>query len=226
MKSRFLLACALVLFTAGTVAAEYCGSQGNNPVPAAEAKKYDKALLLSPAEVVAAENLHLRWGKPACARYLYHHEFVLCYDTERRVPVWAVYQLTKPEIKTLTRRNAFRTDPRLLPDETATCADYAKRPTKARDFDRGHTVPNADMNRGKVAQANTYLLSNMTPQHLRFNEGVWAHLEGRVRAWVKASGKVHVISGSVFDRDDDKQPDTLSDTEWKRPTRRVAIPSH
>ena len=172
MKTRSLLAFALVLVTAGTAWAEYCKSQGNNPVPAAEARKHDKALLLSPTEVTAAEDVHLRWGKPGCQRYLYHHEFVLCYDTERRVPVWAAYQLASADIKKLTRRNAFRTDPRLLPEETATCDDYAKRPTQARDFDRGHTVPNADMNRSKVAQANTYLLSNMTPQHLRFNEGV------------------------------------------------------
>jgi endonuclease G len=216
----------VLVATAGTAWAEYCRSQGESRVPAAEAKKYDKAVLLSPSEVTAAEDTHLRWGKPDCGRYLYHREFVLCYDPERRVPLWVVYRLDRADLKKLARRNAFRTDPRLLPAETATCDDYAKRPTTARDFDRGHMVPNADMNRSKVAQANSYFLSNMSPQHFRFNQGVWADLEDRVRDWARSFRSLWVISGSVFDRDNDKRPDVLDAAEWKRPTRRVAVPSH
>ncbi len=226
VRHRSLLVLGLVLLTAAQASAEYCKSQGKARVPSAEAAKYDRAVLLSPAQVTAAEERHLRWGKPECSRYLFHQEFVLCYDPVRRVPLWAIYRLDRQDVKTLTRRNAFRTDPRLLPDESATCADYEKRPTAARDFDRGHTVPNADMNRSKVAQANTYFLSNMTPQYARFNEGVWAHFEDRVRGWAKAFGTIYVMSGSVFDWDDDRHPDTLAEVHWKQPTKRVAIPSH
>jgi DNA/RNA endonuclease G (NUC1) len=55
---------------------------------------------------------------------------------------------------------------------------------------------------------------------------VWANFEGKVRVWAKSFGKIYVISGSVFDRDDDKKPDTVGDAEWKKPTKRLAIPSH
>ncbi len=224
MGARSLLAVFLILVTAGTEWAEYCRQPGT-PVPRAEAAKYDKAVLLSPSEVVAAEERHLRWGKPACGRYLYHREFVLCYDTERRVALWAMYELTKAEIKQLARRNAFRTDPRLLPDESATCRDYVNT-TKSVTFDRGHTVPNADMNRSKATQANTYFLSNMTPQYSRFNQGVWASFEGKVRVWTKSYVRISIISGSVFDTDDDGKPDAPADAVFKRPTKRTAIPSH
>jgi endonuclease G len=222
MQSFWIL--LLLVTTAGTAWAEYCKQPGT-PVPQAEAKKFDKAVLLSPAEVTASEERHLKWGKPACARYLYHHEFVLCYDTERRIALWVMYELTKAEIKSLARRNGFRTDPRLLPDESATCKDYVNA-TPGITFDRGHMVPNADMNRSKVAQANTYFLSNMSPQYSRFNQGVWANFEGKVRTWVKSFGRVYVISGSVFDADDNKKPDGVDDAEWKKPTKRIAIPSH
>ena len=224
MRVRSAVALLLVFVTAGTSWAEYCKQPGT-PVPRAEANKFDRAVLLSPSEVTASENTHLRWGKPDCQRYLFHHEFVLCYDTERRVPLWVMYELTKAEVKSLARRNGFRTDPRLLPDESATCGDYVNKgpgPT----FDRGHMVPNADMNRSKVAQANTYFLSNMSPQFSRFNQGVWARFEGHVRAWAKKFGKVHVVSGSVFDADDDQKPDAAADAKFKPPTKRVAIPTH
>lgn len=224
MRVRSVLACVLIFVTSGSAWAEYCRQPGT-PVPRAEAGKYDKAILLSPTEVVASEKRHLRWGKPDCGRYLYHREFVLCYDAERRVSLWAMYELTKAEVKQLARRNAFRTDPRLLPDESATCRDYVNTSTVL-TFDRGHTVPNADMNRSKVAQANTYFLSNMTPQYSRFNQGVWANFEGKVRAWVRKYGAVSVISGSVFDKDNDQNPDLVADALWKRPTKRIAIPSH
>jgi len=224
MRTRPLLALALLLATATNAWAEYCKQPGT-PVPRKEATKYDKAILLSPSEVVASEKRHFRWGKPPCGRYLYHREFVLCYDPERRVTLWVMYELTKAEIKSLARRNAFRTDPRLLPDESATCGDYVNK-LKTITFDRGHMVPNADMNRSKVAQANTYFLSNMTPQYSRFNQGVWANFEGKVRNWAKKYDRIYVISGSVFDIDNDEKFDAVADAEWKRPTKRVAIPSH
>jgi DNA/RNA endonuclease G (NUC1) len=36
-------------------------------------------------------------------------------------------------------------------------------------FDRGHMVPNASMERSLWAMINTYMFSNMTPQHPEFN---------------------------------------------------------
>jgi len=136
-------------------------------------------------------------------------------------PCGCPYRLEAGHIVKRTRRNAFRTDPRLLPEESARCADYA-----GSGYDRGHLVPSGDMNRSAVAQANTYFLSNMSPQYPLLNQGVWSRLEDAVRAWAKASGAVHVISGSVFDRDNDGRPDSLADTIWTKPMKRVGVPSH
>jgi DNA/RNA endonuclease G (NUC1) len=57
------------------------------------------------------------------------------------------------------------------------------------------------------------------------NQGVWERLERLVRAWAKVSGWVHVISGSVYDHDNDSQPDALAQIP-RTPSGRVAVPSH
>jgi endonuclease G len=74
----------------------------------------------------------------------------------------------------------------------------AEQTYKGSGFDRGHSVPRDDMNRTFEAQASTFLLSNMSPQTKALNEGIWAYLEERVRAWAKSNGRVHVISGPIF----------------------------
>jgi endonuclease G len=66
----------------------------------------------------------------------------------------------------------------------------------------------------------------MVPQHGRFNRGIWAHFEGLVRNWAVARKMVYVITGAVFDRNNDGKPDPLDETQWVLPTKRVGIPSH
>src|SRR5947209_112273 len=114
-----------------------------------------------------------------------------------------------------------RTDPRLPIDQNPSCDDYA-----GSGFDRGHTVPRSDMNRSLTAMVNTFFLTNMTPQRPNVNQGTWARLEDWVRAWAKTSGWVHVISGSVFDDDDDQQPDDPADAQLSQGSSGVAVPSH
>lgn len=210
---------ALVLF-ADAASAEVCrGSQ----IPPAGLRRHDgAALLISTQEILDAERTHLPWGYPSREkRLLYHREFVFRYDVERWVPTWAAYKLERKHLAKRERRNAFCTDPRLLDDESARCADYDE-PV----FDRGHLVPNADMNRSARAQAHTFFLSNMAPQQAWFNQRLWAHFEDLVRIWAKRHSAVWVISGSAFDRDDDRRPDDVADTPWMQPRRRVGVPTH
>jgi DNA/RNA endonuclease G (NUC1) len=222
--TRLLLAVVGILLAAlPTPAHEICK---NSQVPAAELRRYDgAALLLSRDEILEAEARHLPFGYPDReARLLYDKEFVFRYDIERRIPLWASYRLERrdvPEPARNPRRNSFRVDPRLSDDEASFCKDYDE-PI----FDRGHLVPNSDMQRSKRAQAHSFFLSNMAPQHAWFNQKIWAHFEGMVRKWTRQSGAVHVISGSVFDEDRDRRPDPVNQAKWMRPTERVAVATH
>ena len=218
---RVTLFVLLLLVAAAPAWAEYCKSQGSPRIPKSEIGTYDAAAFLSTTEIMASEAKHLPWGRPACSRVLFHVEYVLCYDVDRKVALWASYRLKAADVVDAQRVNAFRTDPRLPIDQNPSCDDYA-----GSGFDRGHTVPRSDMNRSLTAMVNTFFLTNMTPQRPNVNQGTWARLEDWVRAWAKLSGWVHVISGSVFDDDDDQQPDDSAVAQLSQGSSGVGVPFH
>src|SRR5438094_228874 len=218
---RVTLLVLLLVVAAGPGWAEYCKSQGSPRIPKSQIGPYDAAALLSTTQIIDSEAKHLPWGRPACSRMLFDVEYVLCYDVDRKVALWASYRLEAADVVDAARVNAFRTDPRLPIDQNAACDDY-----KGSGFDRGHTVPRSDMNRSLAAMVNTFFLTNMTPQRPNVNQGAWARLEDWVRAWARVSGWVHVISGSVFDDDDNEQPDAVADAQLSQGSSGVAVPSH
>jgi len=204
-RFRPLLVVLLLVILAGNAGAEICkGSK----IPKAELLKYDKAVFLNPEEESKAKAEHAPWGLASCPRLLPQREYLVCYDPERRVSLWVSYRLKGEHIAKRERRDAFRTDTRLSNEENARCNDYL-----GTGYDRGHMVPNSDMNRSAVAQANTYFLSNMSPQTPTLNRGIWRWLEDTARAWVRKFDNLHVISGSVF----------MGENHWL-PGERVAIP--
>ena len=205
--SRLAALCFAILFLLGTTAfAEVCkGSK----VPKADLAQYDAQVILSPTDQEAALQSHLPFGQPACPKLLPQQEYILCYDPVNRVALWAAYMLTTDDVMAAQRLDAFRTDPRLTEDENAHCDDYG-----GTGYARGHAVPRDDMNRSSAAQANTFFLSNMSPQVNAFNGGIWSRLERLVRDYAKQYDPVYVITGSV-----------LQEPIQRLPSGRVAIPS-
>lgn len=200
----FLLA---VLVYAAAAGAEVCkGSK----VSAKTLKKYDGLLPLSQADQTTAIAEHLPFGTPQCTKLLTLKWYIVCYDTEKRIPLWVAYKLTAQDIVQRTRKDAFRTDPRLTDEENAHCADYA-----GSGFDRGHSAPNADFNRSAETQADTYYFSNMSPQTKQLNEQRWAELEDHVRKWARKFGTVYVVMGAIF----------VGNDIHTVPSGRVAIPT-
>jgi len=179
-----------VLAWCGTASPEVCtGSK----VKKADLVIFDGHLVLPQSQIDASIAKHLPWGAPGCPKLLVLKEYVVCYDAQKRIPLWAGYQLTSAEIVQKERRDAFRTDPGLTDDENAHCADY-----KGSGYDRGHSVPRDDMNRTFEVQADTFLLSNMSPQTPALNRGIWRWLEDLVRVWGKEFNTVYIIMGPVF----------------------------
>ncbi len=206
-RQRYQCVLSLLLLLCTTSAsAEVCrGSK----VPSAELAKYDSFALLSSDAQQLAIKTHLPFGQPNCAHLLSDADYVLCFDPVHRVPLWAAYRLRAEDIVSARRLAAFRSDPRLTNDENPACADYA-----SSGYARGHLVPRDDMNRSPAAQANTFFLSNMTPQIGPFNGGIWARLERLVREYAVLYGEVYVITGSI-----------LEDPALRLPSGRVAIPT-
>jgi len=152
---------------------------------------------------------------------LHHKEYLVMYDSDLKVPVWVAYKLEKKDLVSRPRTNCFRPDPRLTDAQNAQLLDYTE-PV----FDRGHLVPRADMNRTEVAMINTFVLTNMTPQHDTFNQGAWGELETQVRELAYTKKKVFIVTGSVFDKDGDQVRDADADVDRMAPFNNVAVPTH
>lgn len=84
----------------------------------------------------------------------------------------------------------------------------------------GHLAPNEVINRqfGRLAQMETFFMSNMSPQRGTLNGGVWLDLENKIRNIEDKPGKDHVwaIAGPVFGDD----PETIT----RRNGQKVPIP--
>lgn len=210
-----------------TAKAQSCSCEVSNR----KEQAYDQLLLLSATEQAAAVSRHLPLGAPSGPAnatnesLLVQDYYVINHDADLRVPIWVAYRLREIDLLIgRPRTECFRRDVRLQATEAAICQDYDE-PV----FDRGHMVPNADMVRNESAMINTYMFSNMTPQHDRFNRGIWSRLEGYVRDWPRLKGEIYVITGSVFDRvaPQGRDPDaSATQMQSNNGNTRVAVPSH
>jgi len=192
----------------------------------AQRTQFNNILLnLTSGEITQSQKTHAPWGLPTGGEsentLLVNGEYAIKYSPQLFIPRWASYELTADDIVARTRKNCFRPDPRLAGEDSAVLDDYVE-PV----FDRGHLVPRADMNRTKAAMINTFVLSNMMPQHDNFNQGVWETLESYVRLWAVVNGNIYVLSGPVFDKDNNQQPDSLSSVDRVEPTDRLGLPTH
>ena len=196
----------------------------------AKQRSYDRLLRLNERDRTLSLETHLPWGAPVNSptatneRLLVHREYVVNYDDDLRVPTWTAHRLAKRDLRKRARLECFRKDVRISNLAAAFCTDYDE-PV----YDRGHMVPNGDMTRSERAMINTYMFSNMTPQHCAFNRGIWQIFEELVSHWATTKGELYVITGAVFDRNSDGARDA-DDAALRMKSRnkkeRVAVPTH
>jgi endonuclease G len=164
-------------------------------------------------------NPNVRWGYPGGACTLLIKEFyVICEDIPRRLPEWVTYELTREMLAGhAARTDDFRPDPDLTPGERAELVDY-----RNSGYDRGHMAPAGDFQRGQPAMSETFLLSNMAPQHPNLNRRMWQLLEAQIRHLADAHGHIWVFTGPLY-LDAAGNPTTPS--QFIGPDR-VAVPTH
>lgn len=137
-------------------------------------------------------------------KVLVNTAFAVGYSDELRNPIWAVYRLGNEkgssQQEKYERPDFFRVDTRT--QSKVTHDDYT-----SSGYDRGHLAPNAAMlnQYGHIAQLETYLMSNIIPQHRDLNRGIWERLESKVREELsqddtdnKEIHDVFVIAGPLF----------------------------
>ena len=137
---------------------------------------------------------------PACidsTAVVHHHAYSLEYSEADEQARWVAYMLCRsradgPYSRKSTPGCQFHADDAIR-TQSATPADY-----KGSGYSRGHLVPAADMKWDSLAQVETFLLSNISPQRDSFNSGVWNRMEMQVRRWAEQYDTLYIVTGPLL----------------------------
>ena len=123
--------------------------------------------------------------------------YALGYIEYHEQPAWVIYIMTKAEAttKVAKRTNKFRSDPE-IPTGSATTGDYRRS-----GYDRGHLAPAADMAFSGQTMADSFFMSNMSPQKPAFNRGIWKDLEALVRNFAITERRIVVVTGPILPKE-------------------------
>lgn len=123
-----------------------------------------------------------------------HTYYILSYNEKYEQANWVYYTLTDSMVLNggEERSNKFRMDI-MVTTGSAKSSDYTKS-----GYDRGHLCPAADMGFNLIANEESFLMSNISPQTPDFNRGIWKELETTVRNWAKKEHKLIIVTGPVF----------------------------
>jgi len=126
---------------------------------------------------------------------LLRESFSVGYDGRLKQASWVCEELTREMLEgdADRKRCKFCEDTTLPEVVRALLSDY-----KGCGYDRGHIAPAADHVCSENELAETFLLSNISPQTPAFNRGYWLKLEKHVRDLTREHGKVQVITGPLF----------------------------
>lgn len=130
-------------------------------------------------------------------RVLLNRAYAVGYSDSFGNPLWAAYRvhdmvrIPEPGRRPGQFETDRRTAARIPPDAYSNSG-----------YDRGHLAPNYAIatRHGPVAQRETFLMSNVTPQKHALNAGPWRELELRIATSYPARyGEVWVLTGPVFE---------------------------
>ncbi|MFM7054089.1 MAG: DNA/RNA non-specific endonuclease [Bacteroidota bacterium] len=122
--------------------------------------------------------------------------FSLVYSEPHEQALWVAYELTASETNSsYARTDRFMSDPEIKTG-SAKPTDY-----KGTGLDRGHLAPAGDMGWSSLSMAESFYMSNMSPQAQGFNRGIWKKLEELVRTWAVEYGSVCVVTAGILTND-------------------------
>ena len=123
-----------------------------------------------------------RPSQPIC-----REAYLVAYDAPAKIPVYVAYTL-KPEnaLGCFPRTNAFVADASI--QGGAKPDDYV-----ATGYDKGHAAPDGDLSWTQQVEYESFLMTNMYPQHGSLNRGIWKLLETSIRGWAVQRNQAYTI---------------------------------
>jgi len=146
--------------------------------------------------------VHSPWGfaqtqrpaQPIC-----REAYLVAYDAPVKIPAYVAYTL-KPEnaLGCFPRTNAFVAD-QSLNGTGARPDDYV-----GTGYDKGHAAPDGDLSYSQIVEYESFLMTNMYPQHGSLNRGIWKLLETSVRGWsVQRNQTFTIFVGAFYGQGDE-----------------------
>lgn len=121
--------------------------------------------------------------------------FTLCFDKTKYAACWVAYPLHKTYRGSVDRSyqssEVWPTDPNISAEQAVGKGGY-------NGYTRGHQIPSADRTATQELNAQTFYMSNMTPQAYDFNGGVWLDLENMVRQNI-CNDTIFVVTGAYWE---------------------------
>lgn len=129
---------------------------------------------------------------------VHHQYYSLGYVEKYEQPAWVCYVLNKDELR---MPNVKRYD-RFLEDKSVSTGSATYYDYRGSGYSRGHLAPAGDMAFSEEAMMESFYMSNMSPQRIPFNGGIWRELEESVRDWAFDNDHLYVITGPILDEID------------------------
>lgn len=126
--------------------------------------------------------------------------YLAAYDPAAKIPVYVSYTLLPQNaLGCFPRTNSFVADQSVQggprPD------DYTNT-----GYDKGHAAPAGDLSWSQQVEYESFLMTNMYPQHGSLNRGIWKLLETNVRGWaVQQNQSFTIFIGAVYNTATDKK---------------------
>lgn len=128
-----------------------------------------------------------RAANPIC-----REAYLVAYDAPVKIPAYVAYTLLpKNALGCFPRTNAFVADASI--QGGATPSDYA-----GTGYDKGHAAPDGDLSWSQIVEYESFLMTNMYPQHGSLNRGIWKLLETSVRGWAVQRNQPYTIYVGAF----------------------------
>lgn len=120
-------------------------------------------------------------------------QFTVSYNEQNEQTDWVAYELNSNE----AQMEAGRCDC-CKKDDSITTGSATPQDYKNSGFDKAHLSPSEDNQLSRENNEESFLMSNISPQLHRFNNGTWKELEIWVRQKTLEFDTIYVVSGPVF----------------------------
>lgn len=124
---------------------------------------------------------------------LYRTGYTVSYNSETKLPNWVAWHLTAAHSDGGAKKPGKYFEDKDVPSPRATNEDY-----QGSGWTHGHMCPAGDNRWNKTNMKESFLLTNICPQHRCLNSGLWNRIEQDCRRWARKYGDLYIVCGPVL----------------------------